>query len=88
MEEIIYPILYGNLVYSRNLLSQEDTVKSSVPKWKESLWDNNSVEPAMLRVPIVILTFVFLWGINIFIFDRFKLQYHTVMSIKSGDLDN
>ena len=55
-----------------------------VPKWKESLWDNNSVEPAMLRVPIVILAFIVLWGANVLLFDRFKLRYQNVMSIKSG----
>lgn len=56
----------------------------AIPKWKESLWDSNSVDPAMLRVPIVFLIFIILWGVNVLIFDRFKLQYQNVMFVKSG----
>lgn len=69
---------------SRELLSGSLGTNDKVPKWKETLWDANSTEPAMLRVPIVISTFVLFWGINILIFDKFKLQYPSVMSIKSG----
>ena len=57
----------------------------AIPKWKESLWDSNSVDPAMLRVPIVILVFIILWGANVLILDRFKLQYQNVMFVKSGN---
>jgi hypothetical protein len=67
---------------SRSLWISED----AIPKWKQSLWDNNSIEPAMLRVPIVLLAFVFLWGINVVILDKFKLPYQSVMSIKSGNV--
>jgi hypothetical protein len=65
-----------------NLLSANS--KISVPKWKESLWDKNSVEPALLRVPIVIIVFMFLWALNILIFERIRLQYYNVLSIKTG----
>jgi hypothetical protein len=58
---------------------------TTIPKWKESLWDSNSVDPAMLRVPIVFLIFIILWGANVLIFDRFKLQYQNVMFVKSGN---
>ena len=68
----------------RSLIEEKTTVNEVVPRWKESVWDRNSVEPAMLRVPIVLLTFIVLWGLNIIIFDRFKLQYHGVMSIKTS----
>ena len=60
------------------------TAATIVPKWKESLWDVSSTEPAMLRVPIVVLTFIILFALDVIILDRFKLQYHNVMSIKSG----
>ena len=60
------------------------TAATIVPKWKESLWDASSTEPAMLRVPIVVLTFIILFALDVIILDRFKLQYHNVMSIKSG----
>jgi len=53
------------------------------PKWKLALWARDSIEPALLRVPIVILLFLALWGINIWILDKFKLQYSPVLSVRT-----
>lgn len=84
MEEIIDVIFSFDVEDSRQLY-EKGTVPV-FPKWKEALWDSNSVEPAMLRVPIVIIVFVALWGLNIFIFEKIRLQYQNVLSIKSGIL--
>ena len=60
------------------------SASNALPQWKQTLWDKNSTEPAMIRVPIVIISFIMLWGLNILILDKYRLQYHSVMSIRAG----
>jgi len=55
-------------------------------KWKMALWEKNSIEPAMLRVPIVMIVFLFLWAANVWLFERARLQYYGVLSIKTVPL--
>jgi len=55
-------------------------------RWKASFWEPNSVDPAMMRVPVVLIAFIFLWSANIFMLDRCCLSYHGVLGIKSGPL--
>ena len=88
MEEYLYPIFSTDYDSKRVLETRHLAGENinAIPKWKQSLWDNNSIEPAMLRVPIVLLAFVFLWGINVVILDKFKLPYQSAMSIKSGNV--
>ncbi len=74
----------GRYLLDNSVENVGSTASTIVPKWKESLWDVSSTEPAMLRVPIVVLTFIILFAVDIVILDRFKLQYHNVMSVKSG----
>lgn len=57
-------ILISSLSSSSSSLSST-TLSSSSPRWKVALWEKNSIEPAMLRVPIVVIVFLFLWGINL-----------------------
>lgn len=38
----------------------------------------------MIRFPLIILFYLFLWGINLWILDRNHLQYCGVIGIKSG----
>ena len=88
-EELVFQQMMS-WINSRSLLDSTvekvgSTASTIVPKWKESLWDVSSTEPAMLRVPIVVLTFIILFALDVVILDRFKLQYHNVMSIKSGE---
>eukprot|EP01031_Cornospumella_fuschlensis_P037959 gene37959-46116_t len=52
------------------------------PKWKVALWASDSVEPSMLRVPIVIIVFLLLWGVNVYFLDKLRIQYGSVLSIK------
>lgn len=40
----------------------------------------------MLRIPIVIILFIFLWGINIWLFEKLRFPYPTILSIKSANL--
>lgn len=53
--------------------------------WKISLWEASSVEPAMLRAPIVITLLILLWSCNIWYLDRsaIRLQYLNILSIKA-----
>jgi len=37
----------------------------------------------MLRVPIVVIVFIFLWGLNIITLDRSRMPYQNVLSIKN-----
>ncbi len=57
---------------------------TAVPTWKAALWDSNSVEPAMLRPPFVIVMFIFLWGFNVLFFEKIRLQYYGALNIKTG----
>lgn len=61
-------------------------VKTAIPKWKESIWERSSIEPAMLRAPIMIILFIALWGVNVIIFERLRFQYHHVLSSKPQSL--
>lgn len=36
----------------------------------------------MLRAPILIIMFIALWGVNVFIFEKLRFQYHHVLSTK------
>eukprot|EP01041_Mallomonas_annulata_P000255 gene255-470_t len=49
-------------------------------------WDSSSVEPAILRVPTVVLFMLLLWGINIWVFERIRLQYYNVLLIRTASL--
>ena len=55
-------------------------------KWKSALWTKDTTEPAMLRVPIVLILFLFLWAANIWIFEKLRIQYYSALSIKSNPL--
>jgi hypothetical protein len=56
------------------------------PRWKVALWDSYNVEPAMLRVPLILLIFVFLWGLNLWLMERARLPYHGALSIKTANI--
>ena len=84
MEDILSVIELSTTDVSRVLYQKGSTGEYVFPKWKEALWDSNSVEPAMLRVPIVIIVFLVLWGFNVLIFEKIRLQYQNVLSIKTG----
>lgn len=62
------------------------SIISPPPRWKVALWEKNSIEPAMLRVPIVLIVFIFLWGLNIITLDRARMPYQSVLSIKNTPL--
>ena len=59
-----------------------------IAPWKVALWDTVSVEAAMMRVPIVLLFALFLWGINLWVFEKIRLQYYNVLAIRTGDLEH
>lgn len=42
----------------------------------------------MLRVPIVILILIGLWGCNVLVMDRLRFQYNNVLSVKSISVSN
>eukprot|EP01035_Chromulina_nebulosa_P023905 gene23905-31024_t len=69
--------------YSRFLANKISDNSSSI-KWKAALWDRQSIEPAMLRVPIVFISFLFLWTINLWILDRNRIQYQSVLPMKAA----
>eukprot|EP01040_Poterioochromonas_malhamensis_P014171 gene14170-15669_t len=60
------------------------TPSSKPPQWKIALWARDSIEPAMLRVPLIILLFIALWGTCLWLLDRSRIPYHPVLSIKSS----
>ena len=55
-------------------------------KWKLAMWTKDTTEPAILRVPIAIIFFIFLWAGNVWVLDKMGIAYHGVLSIKSNPL--
>jgi hypothetical protein len=43
-----------------------------------------STEPAMIRFPLILLFYLFLWGVNLFFLDQCHLQYYGVLGVKNG----
>lgn len=56
----------------------------NIDKSVSLMWERSSVEPAILRLPVVVLFMLFLWGIDIWIFERIRLQYYNVLMIRTG----
>lgn len=73
----------------RNFISRmvvSTSEQTQTPSWKAALWNRESIEPAMLRVPIIIIGYVFLWAGNLWLLERnSKMQYLNVLSLKSGE---
>lgn len=66
-------------VINRRLL-----LANSTPKWINSIWDqHHAIQPAMLRVPLVVCSFLLLWAVNVFFIERAKVPYYSVLSVKS-----
>ena len=74
----------------RYLMNKVQNIQHTIPtpseKWIIAIWDTNAVEPAMLRVPLVIFLLMFLWSINVFLMDMLKVPYTDVLSVKSSKL--
>ena len=79
LADIIFSFEFPNWKSVRNLLAE-----SSPPNWIAVIWDKqNVIEPALLRVPLVIFVFALLWALNIASLDRCKVPYCSVLSTKS-----
>lgn len=55
-------------------------------QWQVALWGRNSVEPSMLRVPLVVIFFIGLWAGNLWIFEKCRVQYMSVLGAKANAL--
>lgn len=75
---------YESLFHRELRGQQPSTAPPAVPSWKAALWETNSVDPAMLRAPFLIIVFMFLWGINIMIFEKSRVQYFKALNISKG----
>ena len=53
-------------------------------KMVAAIWDKNAVEPALLRVPLVIFLFLILWSLNVLLMDKCKVPYASVLSVRSS----
>lgn len=63
-------------------MGKPDVPANTVPMWKLSIWQRDHLEAAMLRAPMLIILFIALWGVNVFIFEKLRFQYHHVLSTK------
>lgn len=79
--EIVYAVDYENHRFLRKSVGKPF---NPVASWKTALWDRQSIEPAMLRVPIVLISFILLWSMNLYILERNKMQYLPCISLKYG----
>jgi hypothetical protein len=48
-------------------------------KWQRMFWERNLVEPAVLRVPLIVILFLLLWSLNVYILDKLRIQYLPVI---------
>lgn len=55
-------------------------------KWKLAMWTKDTTEPAMLRVPIVLIFFLFLWAGNVWLLEKLNVSYYGALSIKASPL--
>ena len=67
---------------------QEDSfvviMAQQVEHWKVSLWGRDSIEPAMLRAPLVVIFFLGLWTINVWTFEKCRIPYTSVLPYGSS----
>ena len=56
---------------------------SNIPAHYQAVWESSSIDAAMSRAPILILSFIMLWAINIIIFDKFRLPYTSVIPARN-----
>ena len=64
--------------------ASEQASLHNAPKWILSIWDHkHAIEPAMLRVPLVVFSFLFLWSVNVYFLERSLIPYHSTISVKS-----
>jgi hypothetical protein len=61
-------------------------LSDNLTQWQQALWGRNSVEPSMLRVPLVVIFFVGLWALNLWIFERYRVQYSSVLGLTGSPL--
>jgi hypothetical protein len=58
----------------------------SEPAWKSALWETNSIEPAMLRAPLLIIIFLFMWVCNVLILENSRVQYFKALNLTKGNI--
>jgi hypothetical protein len=63
---------------SGRLLS-ESVAQHAPPKWKVGVWEADQVVPALLRPPPIIIFFLLLWAVNVYIYERNRLSYVSVL---------
>jgi undecaprenyl pyrophosphate phosphatase UppP len=75
MEDIL-SLIFTNQNNDNNIRKLIDnTVVQEIPKWKLTLWENNSIEAALIRVPIVVIVFIILWGGVMLILEKSRYIY-------------
>ena len=52
---------------------------SSQPQWKQGVWESSQVTPAVQRPPVVVAIFLLLWALNVYIFDKNRLNHTSVL---------
>ena len=51
----------------------------AIPHWKMTLWERDTVAPAMLRGPLVVIFFLGLWTLNVWVFEKCRIPYTSVL---------
>jgi hypothetical protein len=74
MEELIFGVVEGESGGISRLLSE-----AAIPRWKSSLWEPQSVYPAIVRAPLVVLVFMLLWGVNLIVYERHRIPFQGVL---------
>ena len=78
------PDIEAQYTFMQRLLRGQRPPVSAIPTWKAALWETNSVDPAMLRAPLLIISFLFLWGCNILLLEKGRVQYFKALNISKG----
>ncbi len=66
--------------YSRNLATPLKPISHA----HAAVWDNSLVVPSLLRAPLMLILFVFVWGINVYVLEQARIPYAQSLLVKPG----
>ena len=62
----------------------DQQIISASDHWKHALWDPADIDATVIRVPICLIFFLFLWSIDLFVMDTIHLTYHQVLGMRQS----
>lgn len=51
---------------------------------RAAVWGSSLIDPALMRAPIMVILFIFVWGVNILVLEQARVPYTRCLLVKSG----